>query len=232
MIFLARFGEGPARDLIEAHARKLGLQCLGWRIVPTDSSIVGPRATETLPLIRQCFFAPLQESSQFEDTLFRLRKEVEADAPSGTYFCSLSSRTVVYKGLLTPDQLPAFYPDLTDPEFESQFAIFHQRYSTNTQPSWSLAQPFRFIAHNGEINTISGNRRWLRARQPGLLQNLALRPGLRLLEEGVSDSAGFDNGLEVFLRRGYRPAEAMFSMVPPAWESATNLYSPLPQCRR
>ena len=96
MVFLPRFGEGPARDLIEAHARRLGLQCLGWRTVPTDSSTVGPRATETLPLIRQCFFAPLQESVPFEDTLFRLRKEVEADAPRGTYFCSLSSRTVVY----------------------------------------------------------------------------------------------------------------------------------------
>ena len=141
MIFLPRFGEGPARDLIEAHARRLGLECLGWRSVPTDSSIVGPRATETLPLIRQCFFAPLEDSAQFEETLFRMRKEVEADAPCGTYFCSLSSRTVVYKGLLTPDQLPAFYPDLADPEFESRFAIFHQRYSTNTQPSWALAQP-------------------------------------------------------------------------------------------
>jgi glutamate synthase domain-containing protein 2/glutamate synthase domain-containing protein 1/glutamate synthase domain-containing protein 3 len=229
MVFLPRSGEGPARDLIEAHARRLELQCLGWRTVPTDSSIVGPRATETLPLIRQCFFAPLEESAKFEDILFRLRKEVEADAPRGTYFCSLSSRTVVYKGLLTPDQLPAFYPDLADPEFESRFAIFHQRYSTNTQPSWSLAQPFRFVAHNGEINTISANRRWLRARQPGLLQSLGLRPEVRVLEEGVSDSASFDNGMEVFLRRGYSPAEAMLCMVPPAWESAPNLSLPLRQ---
>jgi glutamate synthase (ferredoxin) len=233
MVFLPRFGEGPARDLIEAHARRQGLECVGWRTVPTDSCIVGPRATETLPLIRQCFFAPLQESPQFEDTfedtLFRLRKEVEADAPPGTYFCSLSSRTVVYKGLLTPDQLPAFYPDLADPEFESRFAIFHQRYSTNTQPSWSLAQPFRFVAHNGEINTISANRRWLRARQPRLLQSLGLRTELRLLEEGVSDSASFDNGLEVLLRRGYSPAEAMLCMVPPAWENDPNLSLPLRQ---
>ena len=229
MVFLPRFGEGPARDLIEAHARRLGLQCLGWRTVPTDSSIVGPRAAETLPLIRQCFFAPPQESEELENILFRMRKEVEADAPRGTYFCSLSSRTVVYKGLLTPDQLPAFYPDLADAEFESRFAIFHQRYSTNTQPSWSLAQPFRFVAHNGEINTISANRRWLRARQPELLQSLGLRRQLRLLEEGVSDSASFDNALEVFLRRGYSPAEAMLCMVPPGWESAPNLSLPLRQ---
>src|SRR6266446_7131644 len=229
MIFLPRFGEGPARDLIEAHARKLGLQCVGWRTVPTDSSIVGPRATETLPLIRQCFFTPLQESAQFEDTLFRLRKEVEADAPRGTYFCSLSSRTVVYKGLLTPDQLPAFYPDLADPEFESRFAIFHQRYSTNTQPSWALAQPFRFVAHNGEINTISGNRRWLRAKSPRLLRDFGFSDGVRLLEDRVSDSASFDNGFELLLRQAYSPAEAMLGMVPPAWErspeAATELRS-------
>src|SRR5206468_11217328 len=167
-------------------------------------------------LIRQCFFAPPQESEELENILFRMRKEVEADAPRGTYFCSLSSRTVVYKGLLTPDQLPAFYPDLADAEFESRFAIFHQRYSTNTQPSWSLAQPFRFVAHNGEINTISGNRRWLRAKSPGLLREFGFPEGIRLLEDRVSDSASFDNGLELHLRQGYNPAEAMLGMVPPA----------------
>ena len=139
-------------------------------------------------------------------------------APAGTYFCSLSCRTVVYKGLLTPFQLPAFYADLRDPDFESPFAIFHQRYSTNTQPSWSLAQPFRFVAHNGEINTISGNRRWLRAKAPALRHELGLSDQVRLLEERVSDSASFDNGFELFLRRDYSPAEAMLSMVPPAWE--------------
>src|SRR5438309_6123837 len=219
MIFLARFGEGPARDLIEAHARKLGLQCVGWRTVPTDPSIVGPRATETLPLIRQCFFTPLQESAQFEDALFRLRKQAEAEAPRGTYFCSLSSRTVVYKGLLTPDQLPAFYPDLANPEFETSFAIFHQRYSTNTQPSWSLAQPFRFVAHNGEINTISANRRWLHAKERSLKEALQLSKCVHLLEAGVSDSASFDNALELLLRRGYSGASGMPAMVPPAWET-------------
>jgi glutamate synthase (ferredoxin) len=220
MVFLPRRGEAPARDLIEAYARRNKLRCLGWRMVPTNPSIVGPRAAQTLPLIRQCFFALQDEAVDFEYLLFRMRKEVEANAPTGTYFCSLSSRTVVYKGLLTPDQLPAFYPDLADPDFESPFAIFHQRYSTNTQPSWSLAQPFRFVAHNGEINTISGNRRWLRARESGLRQKLGLSDQVRLLEERVSDSASFDNGLELLLRQGYSPAEAMLSMVPPAWESS------------
>ena len=96
--------------------------------------------------------------------LFRLRQELETISGAG-YYCSLSSRTIVYKGLLTPEQLAPFYLDLNDPEFESAFVVFHQRYSTNTQPSWSLAQPFRFVAHNGEINTISSNRRWFQARR-------------------------------------------------------------------
>src|SRR5882672_6791117 len=223
MVFLPPGGEELARNSIVAQAKASGLVCLGWRPVPTDPGVVGPRAYEALPVIEQCFFAPESETPDFESLLFHLRKRAEAAAPLGTYFCSLSSRTVVYKGLLTPSQLPGFYADLRDSEFESPFAIFHQRYSTNTQPSWSLAQPFRFVAHNGEINTISGNRRWLRARQPGLLQSLGLRSELRLLEEGVSDSASFDNGFETYLRRGYTPAETMLSMVPPAWESGPQM---------
>ena len=218
MVFLPREEENAARELISKLARGRGLRLLGWRIVPTDSSIVGPRALETLPVIQQCFFAPVDESVDLESGLFILRKEVESQALDGTYFCSLSSRTVVYKGLLTPEQLPVFYSDLADPDFASPFAIFHQRYSTNTNPSWSLAQPFRFVAHNGEINTISANRRWLRAKEATLRQTLALPATVRLLEEKVSDSASFDNGLEVFLRKGYSPAAAMWCMVPPAGE--------------
>src|SRR5205807_4158174 len=217
MVFLPASAEARTRDVIEIIAKANGLRCLGWRIVPVDSRIVGPRAHDTLPAVRQCFFAGGPEAD-LERLLYVLRKEVEAAAPKGTYFCSLSSRTVVYKGLLTPEQLPAFYPDLSSPEFESPFAIFHQRYSTNTQPSWSLAQPFRFVAHNGEINTISGNRRWLRARSPRLLREFGFSAGVRLLEDRVSDSASFDNGFELLLRQGHSPAEAMLGMVPPAWE--------------
>jgi glutamate synthase domain-containing protein 2/glutamate synthase domain-containing protein 3 len=174
-------------------------------------------------VILQCFFAPVKEAVDLESELFGLRKEIECRAPAGTYFCSLSSRTLVYKGLLTPEQLPAFYPDLADPDFSSSFAIFHQRYSTNTNPSWSLAQPFRLVAHNGEINTISANRRWLRAREASLRRTLKLSKGARLLEPDVSDSSSFDNGLEIFLRRGYNPAAAMWCMVPPAPESDPNI---------
>jgi glutamate synthase (ferredoxin) len=218
MVFLPPGKEGAARNAIEAQAKEGGLTCLGWRPVPTDPEVVGPRAYEALPVIEQCFLTPQSETADFEGLLFRFRKEAEAQAPLGTYFCSLSSRTVVYKGLLTPCQLPAFYSDLRDPDFESPFAIFHQRYSTNTQPSWSLAQPFRFVAHNGEINTISGNRRWLRAKSPQMLRDLRFSEGVRLLEERVSDSASFDNGFELYLRQSYSAAEAMLGMVPPAWE--------------
>ena len=215
MVFLPSDQQDYARELIGTLARRRGLRLLGWRVVPTNSSIVGPRAFDTIPVIYQCFLAS-NESIDLETYLFGLRKEVESAAPEGTYFCSLSSRTVVYKGLLTPEQLPAFYPDLTHPDFVSPFAIFHQRYSTNTNPSWSLAQPFRFVAHNGEINTISANRRWLRAKEVSLRHSLGLPAAAHLLEEHVSDSASFDNALEILLRKGYNPAAAMWRMVPPA----------------
>src|SRR6202162_1273023 len=228
MVFLPQNKEDAARRAITALAEKSGLRCLGRRLVPTDPEVAGPRASEALPAIEQCFFAPRSEAPQsetadFEGLLFHFRKEAEAAAPAGTYFCSLSSRTVVYKGLLTPSQLPAFYADLRDPDFESPFAIFHQRYSTNTQPSWSLAQPFRFVAHNGEINTISSNRRWFRARSAGLRRQLGLSDNSRLLQPGMSDSASFDNALEALVRSGSNIAEAALRLVPPAWEHDEHL---------
>jgi glutamate synthase domain-containing protein 1 len=162
MVFLQPGKEHLAVDAIQSSVAKFGLSFLGWRTVPTDSSILGPRSLDSMPVVRQFFVAPSDrssdsksdlkssgvESSDFELQLFRLRQELETISDSG-YYCSLSSRTIVYKGLLTPEQLVPFYLDLNDPEFESAFVVFHQRYSTNTQPSWSLAQPFRFVAHNG-----------------------------------------------------------------------------------
>ena len=221
MVFLPRQDHAAARETVARLAREFGLRCLGWRRVPVNDSISGHRATETLPLIEQCFFAA-EPAADFDRALFRLRKAAET-AVGGIYFCSLSTRTVVYKGLLTPQQLPLFYTDLTDPDFESRFAIFHQRYSTNTQPSWSLAQPFRFVAHNGEINTIRGNRRWLRAHTPRLRSALGLGADVQLFETGVSDSSTFDNALEVRLQRDETAAEALLTMVPPAWENDPDL---------
>ncbi len=210
---------GDWQSVFEGLAAGSGLQCLGWRVVPTDPSIVGPRARDTLPQMRQCFLAPAEESTELETLLFRFRKQIESCFSSQLYVCSLSSRTIVYKGLLTPDQLRAFYPDLCDPRFQTSFAIFHQRYSTNTQPSWALAQPFRQVAHNGEINTISGNRRWMHARSGELKQALRLHSEARVLEPRASDSASLDNAFEILLRQGYTPSEAMLALVPPAWET-------------
>ena len=221
MVFLRPEAAETARRSIQQAAAAHGLQSVGLRAVPMDDSILGPRARDTLPLIEQFFFAALDGSfgDELETRLFRMRKQAEALFPPGAYFCSLSSRTVVYKGLVTPDQLPAFYRDLSDPQFQCWFAIFHQRYSTNTQPSWALAQPFRFAAHNGEINTISANRRWMRAREREWRRSLGLSEQVCLLEPRVSDSASLDNGLELYLRQGCTAAAAALTLVPPAWEN-------------
>jgi len=207
----------PVEDTLASAADQAGIRYLGSRVVPVDSSIIGPRSLLSLPIIRQFFFAPGAAGEDFEAHLFQLRKLLESTAPD-VYFCSLSSRTIVYKGLLTPQQLPIFYPDLAHPGYESAFAIFHQRYSTNTRPSWRLAQPFRFVAHNGEINTITANRRWLRAHEPELRREIGLPDECALLERGMSDSASFDNSFEIQLRQGRSPAEAVCRLVPPAWE--------------
>src|SRR5271168_499666 len=218
MAFIPPGQEAAARAAVESAASELGLLCLGWREVPTYPALLGPCALATLPLIRQCFFATEDSATDLERQLFLMRKRVESGALSGIYFCSLSSQSLVYKGLLTPLQLAAFYADLACPDFVAPFAIFHQRYSTNTSPSWQLAQPFRFVAHNGEINTISANRRWTRAREGALRQEFGAPDQFRVLEEGVSDSGSFDNALEVLLRQGSSVAAAMLRMVPPAWE--------------
>src|SRR6202167_2526601 len=232
MVFLQRGREDQALEAIRSAVSKFDLSFLGWRSVPTDSSILGPRSRDSLPVVQQYFVArragsshltfPAPDSSDFELRLFRLRQELETISGAG-YYCSLSSRTIVYKGLLTPEQLAPFYLDLNDPEFESAFVVFHQRYSTNTQPSWSLAQPFRFVAHNGEINTISSNRRWFQARGAGLLLRLGLKENSRLLQPGMSDSASFDNPLERLVRSGSSIAESALRLVPPAWERDEHL---------
>ena len=227
MVFLQRGQEDRALEAIRSAVANFDLSFVGWREVPTDASILGPRSQESLPLIRQCYIAPLRdaaggESFDFELQLYRLRQHLEAIPDSG-YYCSLSSKRIVYKGLLTPEQLAPFYPDLNDPDFTSTFAIFHQRYSTNTQPSWRLAQPFRFIAHNGEINTISSNRRWFQARASTLRCKLGLPENARLLQPAMSDSASFDNALEAEVRSGRSVTEAALRLMPPVWEHDEHL---------
>src|SRR5580765_3138296 len=210
-----------AKLAIEAAADQERLRILGWRRVPVNPNCLGRRALETMPESWQFFVAPFhaaRPAERFEGRLSLLRKKAESLLPARCYVCSLSSQTVVYKGLLTPWQFPQFYLDLHDLAFQTTFVIFHQRYSTNTQPSWNLAQPFRYSAHNGEINTIVSNRRWLRAKENHLRENLRVGAWFNTLEENVSDSASFDNGLEGKLLEGFSLDESMLALVPPAFE--------------
>ncbi|HVO62240.1 MAG TPA: glutamate synthase large subunit [Terriglobales bacterium] len=221
MAFAPRNHE-PTTSAIASTATKVGVKLLARRAVPIDTSVIGPRSLESLPSIQQFFFTCQTDPAQFDTRLFWLRKLLETVVPE-LYFCSVSSRTITYKGLLTPQQLGIFYSDLAQKDFVSSLAIFHQRYSTNTQPSWSLAQPFRYVAHNGEINTINCNRRWLRARAPKLRAALGLPPGTPLLQAGMSDSGSFDNAFELRLRLYDSAAQAVSRLVPPAWENDHSL---------
>src|SRR5207302_361831 len=210
-----------ARAAVEAAADTERLRVIGWRRVPVNTNSLGRRALETMPEIWQFFvepFHPARGAERFEWRLALLRKRAESLLPPRCYICSLSSQTIVYKGLLTPWQFPQFYEDLRDSSFATTFAVFHQRYSTNTQPSWHLAQPFRYVAHNGEIHTIVSNRRWLRAKAAEFRARLTVGSWFPLLEENVSDSASFDNGFELRLLEGLSSEEAMLAMVPPAFE--------------
>ncbi|MBZ5523187.1 MAG: glutamate synthase large subunit [Acidobacteriia bacterium] len=231
MMFLPLYGPDAARAAIASLAPSMGLECLGWREAPTNASVLGSKALESLPSVWQVFFAssgpgPVQD---LESRLFLFRKRVEAELAGSAYFCSLSSRTIVYKGLLSPWQLPVFYPDLGHRDFESRFAVFHQRFSTNTQPSWSLAQPFRLLAHNGELNTIVGNRRWMHAREPEIRSAFRAGAWFRCLEPYVSDSASLDNAVEILTRQGQslKLESALFTLVPPAFEKDPRVAPPI-----
>src|SRR6266550_3785996 len=219
--FLPSSAVEEARAAVEVAADTERLRVIGWRRVPVNTNSLGRRALETMPEIWQFFvepFHPARGAERFEWRLALLRKRAESLLPLRCYICSLSSQTIVYKGLLTPWQFPQFYEDLRDSSFATTFAVFHQRYSTNTQPSWHLAQPFRYVAHNGEINTIVSNRRWLRAKAAETRLRLRVGSWFPLLEENVSDSASFDNGFELRLLEGLSSEEAMLAMVPPAFE--------------
>ncbi|MGE3511725.1 MAG: glutamate synthase central domain-containing protein, partial [Vicinamibacterales bacterium] len=218
-----------------------GQVLLGWRDVPTDDSTVGPSAVAVEPVFRQLFIgrgslAPARHATasgdvqtRFERKLYVVRKRIEhlADAlglPESArrqfYIVSLSSRTLIYKGMLTAAQVEPMFPDLADPDFESALALVHQRFSTNTFPAWPLAHPYRLIAHNGEINTLTGNINWMRARE-GLLQSAVwgddLEKILPVIREGGSDTATFDNVLEFLVMSGRSLPHAILMMIPEPW---------------
>ena len=224
-------------DLFAGIVAEEGQTLIGWRTVPTDNRLVGPSAVAVEPSFTQVFIgrgaslsgADAQE--RFERKLYVIRKRVEtavdalaidAEAKKSFYVCSLSSKTLVYKGMLKADQIEPMFPDLAHPEYTSALALVHQRFSTNTFPAWHLAHPFRFVAHNGEINTLTGNINWMRARE-GLLQSSVfgedLRKVLPVIREGGSDTATFDNVLEFLHMTGRSLPHAILMMIPEPWQN-------------
>jgi glutamate synthase (NADPH/NADH) large chain len=216
---------------IETIAAEENLRVLGWRKVPVDPTQIGNLAREAMPNFEQLFVSSTLTTTDgvpvagiaVDRQTFRLRKRAEREL--GAYFPSLSSRTLVYKGMVTTLQLEPFYPDLSDARFASKLALVHSRYSTNTFPSWPLAQPFRLIAHNGEINTVEGNRNWMRARQSQLESELLgdIRPVLPIVTPGASDSASFDEVVELLSLTGRSLPHSIMMMVPEAWENQSDI---------
>jgi glutamate synthase (NADPH) large chain len=231
LTFLPADGGAGQVACIERIARREGLRVLGWRDVPHDDAACGTGARATLPRLAQLFVASVtgEHGRDLDRRAFCLRRRVEHEA--GTYLASLSSATIVYKGMLTAPQLEWFYHDLTDPRYTSALALAHSRFSTNTFPSWPLAHPFRYIAHNGEINTIRGNRNWLRAREAMLQSDLfpadadgrGIERLLPILDESASDSASFDSCLELLYLGGRSLPHAVLMMIPQAWENDSGM---------
>ncbi len=220
------------RQRIEEIAAEEGLSVLGWREVPTDSRLLGATALSVMPTFSQIFVTAADGrlvGMALERLAFCLRKRSERETE--VYFPSLSSRTIAYKGMLTTEQLDIFYPDLVDERVASAVAVVHSRFSTNTFPSWPLSHPFRFIAHNGEINTVMGNRNWMRAREALLASDLI--PGdlnrlYPICSPGASDSASFDEVLELLHLGGRSLPHSVLMMIPEAWQN----HAEMDQARR
>jgi len=246
LVFLPR--DPGVREHVESLFEQIvieeGQLVLGWRDVPTDDREVGPSAVAVEPVFKQIFIgrapglpppgASLEGDAQFERKLYVIRKRIEhavdaAELPAALrdekrifYVVSLSSNTLIYKGMLTAGQIGTMFPDLTDPDMESALALVHQRFSTNTFPSWPLAHPYRFVAHNGEINTLRGNINWMKAREALLQSNVLghdLRRILPIIREGGSDTAIFDNVLELLVMSGRSLPHAVLMMIPEPWQN-------------
>ena len=214
-----------AKDIINKELAQETLTVAGWREVPTNNEVLGPIAKDSVPNIQQVFIsAPAGwRERDIERRLYIARRRIEKQITEDKdfYICSLSTQVIVYKGLCMPADLPRFYLDLADLRMESAICLFHQRFSTNTQPRWPLAQPFRYLAHNGEINTIEGNRQWARARAYKFASPLLpdLQTAAPFVNETGSDSSSLDNMLDLFLAGGMDVFRAMRMLVPPAWQN-------------
>ena len=227
LVFLPGTHEGrvelsKAVAAVERIAREEGLRVLAWRDVPVNDSQVGPTARGSMPVFRQLLVADregVRAGRDLDVAAFRVRRRAEREA--GTYMTGLNTTTFVYKGMLTTEQLPEFFEDLSNPALTSRLALVHSRFSTNTFPSWRLAQPFRMVAHNGEINTVRGNRNWMRARESALQSDVLgdLEPLLPVTTPGYSDSASLDEVLELLVLSGRSLPHAVAMLVPEAWEN-------------
>ena len=237
MVFMPRTDLGAqetCRTIVEAAIIEAGYTIYGWRQVPVDVSVIGQKAQATRPEIEQIMIAgPLpgdQDESEFEKNLYLVRRRIEkriiAAQITGFYICSLSCRSIIYKGLFLAESLSDFYPDLNDERFESRVAIFHQRYSTNTFPQWWLAQPFRCLAHNGEINTIRGNKNWMLSHEIKMASiafgehSEDIKP---VIPAGASDTAALDATFEAICRSGRDAPTAKLMLVPEAWQGRADM---------
>ncbi|GAA4770795.1 glutamate synthase large subunit [Stakelama sediminis] len=237
MVFLPRTdlnAQETCRTIVESELIDAGYTIYGWRQVPVDVSVIGQKAQATRPEIEQIMIAgPMPEdmdAAEFEKELYLVRRRIERQVIAaqihGFYICSLSCRSIIYKGLFLAESLSDFYPDLTDARFESRVAIFHQRYSTNTFPQWWLAQPFRCLAHNGEVNTIRGNKNWMLSHEIKMA-SLAfgehsedIKP---VIPAGASDTAALDAVFEAICRSGKDAPSTKLMLVPEAWGSNTDM---------
>ena len=232
MLFLPRddAARAEAQKTVEGYVAFEGQRLLGWRDVPVENGGLGYSVLPTEPVIRQVFIGcgdSCGDQQAFERKLLVIRKQIEnrirdkaIDPERAFYFTSLSSRTIVYKGMLLAGQVGEYYQDLNDERMVSALALVHQRFSTNTFPTWDLAHPFRMIAHNGEINTLRGNVNWMAARRESMASDILgadLDKIWPLIPEGQSDSACFDNALELLVAGGYSLAHAMMMLIPEAW---------------
>ena len=228
-VFLPRTDFGAqerCRTIVESEVLRMGHYIYGWRHVPQNIDCLGEKANATRPEIEQILIRNEKNISEeeFERELYVIRRRIEKAAlaaqVSQLYFCSLSCRSIIYKGMMLAEQVAEFYPDLLDERFESAFAIYHQRYSTNTFPQWALAQPFRMLAHNGEINTLKGNVNWMRSHEirmaSGAFGDAAedIKP---IVPAGISDSGALDSVFEVLVRAGRSAPMAKTMLVPESW---------------
>ena len=236
MVFLPRTNysaQERCRALIEQELLNSDFYIFGWRQVPVNPKVLGQKANDTRPEIEQIIFAcdKKYDFQELERKLFVIRKKIEKKASkeqlNDFYISSLSSKSVIYKGMFLAENIADFYPDLLDSRFKSRFALFHQRFSTNTFPSWELAQPFRIIAHNGEINTIKGNVNWMKTHEAGfeseLFENVDdIKP---IIKANNSDTASLDAAFELLVRGGRQLPIAKMMLIPEAWSKKSKIIS-------